>query len=98
MDLALTCVRVGVRYHAILSSVYFAVFLAEQAKTLHALRAVIRLKICQRRDYIVDENCCSDGKCTDIVPFGRVRLNSASAAWGKSACILFGIVLLYRHG
>ena len=33
-----------------------------------------------------------------IVPFGRVRLNSASAAWGKAACILFGIVLLYRHG
>ena len=33
-----------------------------------------------------------------IVPFGRVRLDSASAAWGKAACILFGIVLLYRHG
>ena len=43
-DLGLACVRV--QYCNVLSSLYFTLFLAEQAKTLHALRAVIRLKIC----------------------------------------------------
>ena len=61
---------------AIKSMLYFAAVTMEQPKAWHASRTTIILKLYRIRDYIVAENCCSDGKCTG--PFLRCDLGGRS--------------------